>query len=276
MSTNANVKKSDGSHWYYPDGKPCYELPKKDGTGMKVPTLADARKLNLVPGVTTILKILHKQALVEWMVEQAVLAVLTTPRQPGEPDDAFVKRVLSTDRVQDQESQAARDRGTEIHDAMEALMTCKPVSEEIKPWVMPAFDALRNRGTVIQTEMSIVGEGYGGRIDLILAADKVIEVWDYKSAKKLPDPEKGGAWSEHRLQLAAYAKAVRSQMLAAQKGLNVPEIRTANLYISTVECGKFVICEHEEWAGTYTAGFEPLVAHWQWANRYRPVAANAN
>ena len=34
MATVANIKNSEGSHYYYPDGTPCYSLPKKDGSGM--------------------------------------------------------------------------------------------------------------------------------------------------------------------------------------------------------------------------------------------------
>jgi len=272
MTTAANVKKSEGSHWYYTDGKPCYELPKADGSGMKVPTLADARKLNLLPGVSTILKILHKQALLEWLIEQSVLAVLTTPRLPQEPDDAFAKRVLSTERVQDQESQKARDRGVEIHDGMEQLVSGKPVDPDLAPWVMPAFEKLKSYGPFLQAEVNVVGRGYGGRTDLVQQGQDCIWVWDYKSAKKLPDPKKGGAWSEHRLQLAAYAKAIQAAFW--KRNESEPVIKTANLYISTVEPGRFVICEHDEWMQTFDQGFSPLVVHWQWATQYFPVNAN--
>lgn len=287
MSTVANVNRSEGSHWYYPDGRPCYELPKADGKGMKSPTLADARKLNLFPGVSTILKVLHKEALVNWLVEQAVLAVLTTPRaiiatadpktgkvtERKETDDEFTKRVLSEDRVQDQESQIARDRGTEIHNALDSLCKGEAVSDEMAPWIAPAFNAVAKYGTILSTEVSIVGEGYGGRIDILQHNPELIWVWDWKTSKKLPDPKKGGAYKEHQLQLAAYAKAV--QLDIWKKTSKTPKIRTGNVYISTVTTGEFVICEHEDtkennWLRTFDMGFRPLVAHWQWANNYRP------
>lgn len=266
MTTAANVKKSDGSHWYYTDGRPCYELPKKDGSGMKVPTLADARKLNLLPGVTTILKILHKEALVSWMIEQAVLAVITTPRIPGEADDAFIHRVLNTERVQDEESQKARDRGTEIHAAMESLFLGQSIAGDIAPWIEPAAKAIMDGGKTEGVETIMVGEGYAGKVDLIQDLGDRWCIWDFKSAKKLPDPKKG-AWSEHRLQLSAYARAWHIRQKAAGK-----KIVTANAYISTVEPGKFVICNHgEEWPVTFHHGFEPLVKHWQWATDYHPA-----
>lgn len=273
MSTVANVKNEEGSHWYYQDGKPCYELPKKDGKGMKVPTLADARKLNLLPGVSTILRVLHKEALVQWLVEQACLAILTSPRLPGEKDDDFTKRILSTERVQDQESQIARDRGTEIHDGLDLLAKGQPAPEAIMPWIKPAYDAISKYGDVVSTELSIAGDGYGGRVDLIQKSPETIWIWDWKSTKKLPDPKKGGAWKEHLIQTGAYAKAIEKKL--SKSTAAIPKIRTGNVYISTINQGEFVVCEHEDspesnWAKTFEEGFKPLVSYWQWANSYYP------
>lgn len=267
MTTAAKTNGADSSHWYYTDGRPCYELPKKDGSGMKVPTLADARKLNLLPSVTTILKCLHKQALVEWMIEQACLAVLTSPRVDGEELDAFVYRILHSERVQDQESQAARDRGTQIHAALELMFQGRAaeVSSDLLPWVKPAFDAISTRGATVGVEKIVVGNGYAGKLDLLQRSTDGLWLWDWKTTKKLPDPAKGGAWSEHRLQLAAYAQAVRSE-----GAFFAEHIHAGNVYVSTIEQGKISICEHGEWLPAYVEGFNPLVQHWQWANRYYP------
>lgn len=273
MSTAANVRSEESAHWYEITGAPVYELPKRDGSGMKTPTLADARKLNLLPGVSTILKVLHKEALVVWRIEQACLALLTTPRLQDEGDDAFTKRVLSTERVQDQESQIARDRGTEIHDGLDLLAKGQPAPEAILPWIKPAFEAVSKYGEVVSTELSIAGDGYGGRVDLIQKSQETIWIWDWKSTKKLPDPNKGGAWRDHLLQTSAYARAVENKIIS--KETKCPKIRTGNVYISTIEQGKFVICEHEDtpesnWGKTYTEGFSPLVKYWQFANSYYP------
>lgn len=286
--TAARPNGSKDSHWYSPEGEPCYSILGKT-TGKPRPVdIRDARANGYLPGVSTILKVLHKEALVNWLIEQAVLACITTPRKKEsiihptgrtieveEPLDVFIERVLHVERIQDQESQIARDRGTEIHDALEALFSNRPepISEDIKPWVMPAYEAIKDRGSVITTEQILVGDGYAGRTDLILGRinPECYEIWDFKSAKKLPDPKKGGAWADHRLQLSAYAEAFLESQFAVQAKLTVPSIRTANLYISTVEQGKFVICEHPEWQETYQEGFVPLVYYWQWANKYRMI-----
>ncbi len=256
MRTTAfHGSEAGSSHWYYPDGRPCYELPKKFGEGMKVPTLADARKLNLLPSVTTILKVLHKQALVDWLREQTALAIMTTPRLPGEADDAFVFRVLHTERVQDQESTAARDRGTEMHAGIEAMFQGEPVAQDLLPWIEPAYQAVSKRGELIGCEVCVVGNGYAGKLDLQLkGSDGTIWLYDYKTTKKLPEK---AAWPDHRLQLSAYAAAVASF-----------GVRCANVYISTVEPGKFVIWEHQDEYRTFDEGFEPLLRHWAWATGY--------
>lgn len=264
MSTVANVKSEEGAHFYFLDGSPCYEVQKKDG-GMRPATLADARKLNLLPGVSSILKVLHKEALVVWRIEQFCLALLTTPRFPGEGDDAFTKRVLSTERVQDQESQIARDRGSEMHDGLEMLCKNQPVSPDLLPWIQPAFAAVMKYGSPIATESHCVGRGYGGRIDLIQKAPDCLWIWDWKTTKRLPEK---GAYPEHRLQCSGYAMA--HEEFCVRKFSQSATIKTGNVYISTVEQGKFIICEHEDWRDTFNRGFAPLVAFWQWQTGYIP------
>jgi hypothetical protein len=260
MSTVANAPKAESGHWYKKDGTPCYTVIAK-GSGLPRPTtLADARKLNLLPSVTGILRILHKEALVTWLCEQTALAVLTTPRLENEADDAFVHRVLHVERHQDQESQKARELGTDIHNAMEMALNGQQIDEALAPWVRPAIDALKPYGAVVATEKVLVGNGYAGKTDLITETPECFWIWDFKSAKKLPKTE---AWSEHLLQASAYA-------MCWLGNTNGKPVRTGNLYISTVDCGSFKVCEHEEWKEAYMTGFKPLVEHWCWSNSYKP------
>lgn len=265
-TTAARTTNPEGGHWYTVDGQPAYEVAAKSGE-MRPTTLRDARKLNLLPSVTTILKILHKQGLQDWLIEQAVLAALTTPRLDGEELDAFVNRVLHTERVQDQESQRAKDRGTEIHNGIETVLQGGQIAAELEPWVMPVTSYLMSRGTVVATEKILVGDGYAGRVDLIQNIGTDTWIWDFKTTKKLPKSDK--AWDEHVLQLGAYAAA-------HDRGVkwNHRNIRTGNIYISTLEPGEFAVCEHDpetlHWGDVYWKGFKPILEFWQWSNRYKP------
>jgi len=259
MTTAAKPRSSEASHYYYPSGQPCYEVPYADPRkGMRPTSLADARKLGLLPSVTTILRVLDKPALTAWLIEQACLAVLTSPRNPNEELDAFVERILHTERVQDQEVTIARDRGTEIHAAMEAAWANLPYDPELLPWIQSAHNAIAAYGKTVAVEKIVVGLGYAGRVDLIQEGNE-LWIWDYKSTSKLPTR---GAWPEHALQAAGYA--------AALGNIGDKRIRTGNVYISTVEQGKFVVCEHGDWTETYEEGFKPLVQVWQHLNHYKP------
>lgn len=256
------------SHWYTTAGEPCYEVTGKT-TGRPRPTnLTDARSRNLLPGVSTILKVLHKEALVNWMIEQAVLAVVTSPRQKDEKDDAFIERVLHVERVHEQERDIARDKGTAIHDEIANYFGGSTTDKAIDPFIMPAITALEEYGEVIAVEGIVTGPGYAGRYDLLQDCKEWYRLWDAKSSKKLPDPRKG-AYLEHRLQLAAYAKALKLDG-------NKP-ILCGNVYIASTEDkkGEYVICEHEDWEGAYNYGFAPLVTFWQWVNQHFPSQTKA-
>ena len=260
-ATTANVKSVENGPWYQLDGTPAYEQPKKDGSGMTKTTLAHARKLNLVPSVTTILKVLDKPALTAWKIEQAVLAVMTSPRQAGEPDDAFIKRVLAVDKEQDAERDAAVQLGTDIHAAIELAINGQiaNVQENLLPYIEPVLAALPQFGKPVASEICLVGNGYAGRTDLIAQNDEVMTytVVDFKTTKRIPKD----AYPEQRLQLAAYAKA--HKMPASYRP------RTANIYISTTEPGQIAVCVNEDVDETFEA-FTHLVKVWQFLNTYAP------
>lgn len=263
--TSARTKSNNSSHWYAPDGTPKYQIPTVDGKKMKVPTLADAKKQGFLPSVTTVIDaILRKPALEAWKTEQAVLACLTAPRKEGEETDAFVHRVLQEEMQHMEEAKTAAELGTRIHNAIESFFQGEAMPDELKPWVMPAVDAILERfGKPVATEKILVGDGYAGKTDLLTEVPVCWWLLDFKATKKLPDK---GAWSEHRLQLSAYAAALEREH-NEQAPQNKP-IKTANVYISTTTEGKFVIAEHEPWLEVYQQGFLPLLQHWQWANKY--------
>lgn len=262
-ATAARPESRSESHWYTLDGKAQHTVIGSTTKKPRPTTLGDARKLNLLPSVTTILRLLHKEALMNWKIEQAVLAVMTTPRKPDEPDDAFIQRVLKTEQVQEQEAGIARDKGTQIHDALEMYLAGEAYPAEMKEWIEPVAEHLKTYGKVLHTEKILVGNGYAGRTDLITEAPDCFWLFDYKGTKNLPTK---GSWPEHRLQLSAYAKAFKDE-----QGPKCKPIRTANAYVSSVETGKFIVFVHDSWEDVFAEGFVPLIVHWQWANNYRPL-----
>lgn len=265
MSTTlARTRDSSGSHWYYVDGRPCYELPKKDGKGMKSTTLADARKLNLLPSVTTILRVLAKPALESWKMEQACLAVMTAPRLPGEELDAFVERVLHTEEQHKQEAAGAADRGTAIHNAVASLVAGNKLGDD-EEWALefaesPYMYMVGQCNKILGTEVILCGEGFAGKTDFIGDCGDYDIIVDWKSSKKLPDK---ASWPEHVLQLSAYAKA--HNMKTGRP------VKTANCYISSITAGLYMFFNNPSWEETYEQGFAPLLKYWRYSTQYYPT-----
>lgn len=258
MTTAARVFTEGTAHWYYADGRPCYELPKKDGSGMKIPSLADARKLNLLPSVGRIINLLDKPALNDWKVEQACLAILTSKQNDGEALDDFVHRILHEERVQDQESRKARDTGIQIHDALQSALSGREWDKSLSAFIEPVLAWQQATGKVLWTEKIVVGEGYAGRVDLLLRMSSGMLLPDFKTCGRLPEKD---SWLEHKLQSCAYAAALPKE----NKG-----VVTGNVYISTKEPGKFAVFTQSDWQQTYNNGFLKLLDFWTWANNFDP------
>jgi|KBSSwiStaDraftv2_1062776.scaffolds.fasta_scaffold00198_59 hypothetical protein len=253
MTTAARVQRSDSAHWYSRAGEACYEVIGKSTGRPRPTTIRDARESDLLPSTTTILKCLHKQALVDWIAEQSALAVLTTPRRDGEALDAFVRRVLHEERQQDQEAQAARDLGTRIHAAIEEGLNQRTYDESLNAFVTPALNAINGMGRVLETEKIVVGDRYAGKFDALTEGEAIV-LWDTKTSKSLP---KTDSWWEHQCQTASYAKALGNT--------GDKRIWTANLYVSTIEPGKVKVCIQEDWDRAWQA-FKALVDYFYLAN----------
>ena len=69
----------ESGHWYEMDGTPRYRIVGKNGKERNT-TLADARKLDLLPSVTTIMKEAAKPGLERWKGDQLLLSALTLTR----------------------------------------------------------------------------------------------------------------------------------------------------------------------------------------------------
>lgn len=257
MTTKLTTEES--SHWYYPNGRPCYEVPRANGNGMRPTTLADCKRLGLLPSATTILKAAAKPGLVNWQILQAVYAVMHDPGKEGETLDDKVVRVLEVERTQDQERQQAADLGSRLHEGLEAMIQGQRVSDLIAPWIKPAYEhLLKMCPKTLETEFVVIGQGYAGRVDFAGHSPESMWLVDFKSTKKLP---KDRSWPEHRLQLSAYAEAFMYERVALP-------LSVANLYISTVDQGAFAWHENHDWPIDFRCGFFPLLQYWKWLNSY--------
>jgi RecB family exonuclease len=143
------------------------------------------------------------------------------------------------------------------------LFAGRPISMDMRRWIEPAYKYLTSiiEGARVETEVTVVGNGYAGRIDLKIKRGNCVVIVDFKTCKAIPKEP----YTEHSLQLAAYARAVWRD-----SGIDDVSIKTMNLYISTLKEGEFVAYQNPPWAETYLRGFRPLVQFWQWQNSYVP------
>lgn len=229
---------TESGHWYTQSGEPAYTIKGSNGAERNT-NVRDARKLGLVPSVTTVCNLEAKPQLTRWLVNQAMLAAITLPRDPHESDDEFMDRAMFDSQ---QQTRKAADRGTYIHGLIERAMRdgrVDGISEQDAAIVQPVLEWLDktfpNRSW--HPERSFASPlGFGGKIDLLGTwGDIEAVVIDFKCKSGIADKGKTAkdmAHDQHITQLAAYAY-----------GLGYTEARCINLFIDADVPGCIVVKE---------------------------------
>lgn len=196
---------SESGHWYDEHGNTAYTTIAKNGKP-RATTLADAKKKNLYPSVTTVLGVAAKPGLDRWKQEQAILAALTLPRLDGEEESEWLSRVLSDSKAQGRQ---AADRGSAIHAIIESFFD-NVLLEAVPEYCRNIENALKAaygaRLWIPEQSASHTELKFGGKVDLHAKADKVKGVSgvivDFKT-KETP-LESVVPYQEHIMQMAAY------------------------------------------------------------------------
>ena len=246
---------SESNHWYTRDGVPQYTVEAKKG-GQRNTTLRDARTMNLVPSVTTILNIAAKPALLAWMQQQVLYAALTLPRRPDEPEKEYIDRIINDSKEQ---GRSAADAGTDIHASIQGHYEGQNTGKHAE-MVAACTKAINDHfgEAVWISERSFAHEaGFGGKCDLFCAGT-LNAVVDIKT-KEFADADKVVGYDEHMMQLAAY-----------RVGLGIPNARCANVFVSRNVPGLVVV---KEWPledlATGWEMFLHLLAFWQLKNDHK-------
>jgi hypothetical protein len=252
------IRASESNHWYTRDGIPQYTVTGKNGRERNT-TLRDARTMDLVPSVTTVLGVAAKPALVAWMQTQVLMAALTSTKREGEDEKSYIDRIIQDSK---QQGRDAADKGTAIHTAIESFFEGRYHEEypEHTQGCVRALEAYFGRiGWV--AERSFGHElGFAGKCDLH-APNSVIEgglVADVKT-KDFSDESEVVGYDDHLMQLSAY-----------RVGLGIPNARCANIFVSRTTPG---LCKIIEWSEEdLKRGWEmfyALLQFWQLKNKYK-------
>jgi hypothetical protein len=246
---------SESEHWYYPDGRPAYTVTAKNGEPRPT-TLRDARKMGLYPSVTKIMGIAAKPGLEKWKAQQLLLAALTLPKKPDEPEDAWITRVWNDSREQ---GRKAAERGSAIHGAIEAFMRGDEIETAMEPYVQAVMDAIAPLKQAWLPEKSFgYALGFGGKVDL--HSPEI--VLDYKS--KEGDLSKLECYDDNYMQVAAYAR-----------GLLRPNAGCGIVFIGRDLPARARLVMHTR-AETQRGWlmFHRLLEYWQAASDYWPTLEN--
>lgn len=235
MIVRDNARPAESGHWYTKDGEPMYEIVGKNGK-LRATTLRDAKSNGLVPSVTTIIGQLNKPALVAWAQQQVLLASLTLPRLPNEPEDAYIARIMQDAK---EESRKAADRGTAVHAGIQGFFEGNPVPEYQKHYENVSEElkkAFGDRNWISEKAFaSDTAFQFGGKVDLhspsLHGGDNGFVV-DIKTKDK--DLDKAEPYWEHILQLSAY-----------RNGLGIDCARCAIVFVNSVT-GESKLCEIDD------------------------------
>ncbi len=249
-------------HFYSKTGEPVYTVPRATGKGERDTHIGDARKLGLVPSVTSILGILDKPALGRWLQNEVLDAVLKNP--PGNllnlDIDKWKKDVL---HISQKKSRDAADRGVEIHDALEQYYLGNKIPNHLLEYCTPVIELLLKEFGNVQwvPEASFAHpSGFGGKCDLHLLPCYEYPngvVLDFKT-KSADDFTKVKPYFEQCMQVQAYAQ-----------GFRIPNAVCYDLFISTKQPGQMLLHTWDDIESLRAwECFQNLVCAWQLINNF--------
>ena len=252
-------------HYYTRSGEKAYTVIGKNGIERDT-NIGDARKLNLLPSVTTILAVLDKPQLNKWSREKVLEAVI----EVGDIGDyhggreEWEKEVWS---VYKQKTTVYSTKGSEVHQKLEGYFKTGELEVEDEELLLPAIEVVQSLGyNIAEAEPSFASEaGYGGQIDLILhpdADEKPVAIIDFKTrqGEKL---DKRSIYDSYLMQISAYRYAVE------------PDADCYNLLISQTHPGVTYLHKYEE--EELERGlqqFLTLLEYWKLVNNYQSEFTN--
>lgn len=177
----------NGMHWYDENARIVHEVPDATGKRLVQPTVVHARKLGLLPSVTTILKTIAKPGLEKWLQGKFIISARTAPWPDGMSEEDFIDSITSEAY---RESAEAADLGARCHDAIRDYLLTKAVApEDVRALVIPVISWInQNIESFIHIEYAFANPrlGYAGQVDCVaILKDGSMAVIDWKTQGKV-------------------------------------------------------------------------------------------
>lgn len=225
------------SHWYTREGQPLHKVKKASGDGERSTTLRDARKLLLLPSVTTIFNIMSKSSLERWKTSKVIEACKELKQDEQESDYNFEKRVIERSN---REVQEASELGSKIHEALEFALDGADYDKQYECYVKPVLEYIATLGLRAMEQEVVTASnehGYAGRVDLFgfTGLNDQPVVIDFKT-RKTTEGKPCVPYEFQPMQISAYANSLFGTL---------DGVVGANIFISTTEIGRMEVVTYD-------------------------------
>jgi hypothetical protein len=240
------IRPSESVHYYDRQGNPVYTVIGKNGKERDT-TLADARKLDLVPSVSQIKDMAAKEWLTFYKMKQVLLAALTLPRSKDEPEDEYIKRIIFDSK---QAGAEAAELGTRIHAAIQKAYECiidKEYEDYITRVIIAIHEKYGNQNWICEKSFAHP-LNFGGKIDLQVPGFII----DLKTTAQGLKEMKARDHDDNCMQLAAYRIGSGNECA-----------KCANVYISTTTKDIYIKEYTEEELLRGWGMFQDLLNYWK-------------
>lgn len=245
----------EGGHWYTPEGTLVATQPyadKKRAGESRQTTLRDARRLGLLPSVTTVLGILDRPGLRAWRIKWAIEIALSmpgpTPEEVLEATDSYVEWAAA--------------QGTKVHLGLSEHLQGRTIAiePEIDEIVREFWPWYATSGLHIQrSEHPIVSPlGYAGTVDYLGTYEGDAAIVDFKT-QDFEVEKQALFYDEHALQLSGYAI-----------GAGMADRKRLSVIISRTTPGLVAFHDWSPEAARWDSAWLNLWALWQDLKNYYP------
>ena len=257
-SNSRLVATDQAGHWYTQEGDSAHSIIGANGKERNT-TVTDARKLGLLPSVTSIIGVLDKPQLTSWKIEQGIMSSLTLPKEENETLEDYARRVVKDSK---EATSKAAEHGTKMHLELENILLGRATStdEVLQPYIATFKKwSDENIEKTYWCEKALVGAGYAGRCDAYVKLKGVGDaIVDLKNRKVNPKYEP--FYDTDCAQIFAYLSASEN-----------PKAAGVSIVLASNDSSKIMtrVWEKDE---LYQAGiaFCAMQKVWAWVKGYTP------